>query len=141
MSRKALQLDELLQKRKVIITCGTGGVGKTTLSAAIALRAALLGRKTVVITVDPAKRLATSLGIAALGDHPTDLTAHVEAAAARLRAQGAPAPSRIAGSLSAIMPDTRRTFEELVKDLGFSDQGASRLVNNPIFRIFAREFS
>src|SRR5690242_1877172 len=67
-------IDHILTHRKILITCGTGGVGKTTLSAAIAIRAAMLGKKAVVITIDPAKRLANSLGLHFLGDQPTDLT-------------------------------------------------------------------
>ena len=67
-------IDQAIAKRKIIVTCGTGGVGKTTLSAAVAFRAAMLGKRTVVITIDPAKRLATSLGMKTLGDDPVDLT-------------------------------------------------------------------
>jgi anion-transporting ArsA/GET3 family ATPase len=67
-------VDAIINRRKIIITCGTGGVGKTTLSAAIAIRAAMLGKRVVVITIDPAKRLAHSLGLESLSDHPTDLT-------------------------------------------------------------------
>mgnify|MGYP000113647252 CR=1 FL=1 len=52
-----------IEGRRVLITCGTGGVGKTTVSASLAVRAALAGKRVVVITIDPAKRLATSLGL------------------------------------------------------------------------------
>ncbi|MBI3533887.1 MAG: ArsA family ATPase, partial [Deltaproteobacteria bacterium] len=50
-------MNSLFQRRKIIITCGLGGVGKTTLSAALGIRAALAGKNTIVITIDPAKRL------------------------------------------------------------------------------------
>jgi anion-transporting ArsA/GET3 family ATPase len=63
-------IDEVLRQRAIIVTCGTGGVGKTTVSAALGMRAALLGRRAAVITIDPAKRLATSLGLAHVGDEP-----------------------------------------------------------------------
>ena len=59
-------IDAALARRRILVTCGTGGVGKTTLSAAIALRAALSGRRTVVVTIDPAT--GTSTGIGALTD-------------------------------------------------------------------------
>lgn len=128
--------------RKVIITCGTGGVGKTTLSAAIAVRAAIEGRKVVVITIDPAKRLANSLGLTRLGDEPHELTEAVRAAFERARAAGRPGlPERLTGSISAIVPDTRKTFELFVRELAPSEALAQRVMRNPIFQIFAKEFS
>jgi anion-transporting ArsA/GET3 family ATPase len=135
-------IDGALQQRRILITCGTGGVGKTTVSAALALRAALLGRKAVVVTIDPAKRLATSLGMEELGDHPTDLTPQIRAALESARASGVQGlPSQLTGSLDAIMPDTRRTFEAFVSMLAPNPGLADRVMRNPIFQIFAREFS
>lgn len=130
-------IDAILKSRRILITCGTGGVGKTTLSASIALRSALQGRRTVVITVDPAKRLATSLGLDELGDHPTDLTEQVREAARRIR----PELADFTGSLEAIIPDTRRTFESFIQSLSTSREIAERVIRNPIFQIFAKEFS
>lgn len=123
-------ISRLIETRKTIITCGTGGVGKTTLSAAIALKAALAGKKTLVITIDPAKRLATSLGIQGLGHAPEDLTEHIRAFA-----------PQITGSLEALMPDTRKTFETFVQSLAPDRSTAKRVTQNPIFQIFAKEFS
>ena len=138
-------MDQVLQRRKMVITCGTGGVGKTTLSAAIAIRAAMLGRKTVVITIDPAKRLAQSLGLRNLGDQPTDLTEALRNAYASVRQNHpgtlAKEPTQISGTLAAIMPDTRQAFEAFVKELAPSPQSAERVMKNPIFQIFAKEFS
>lgn len=128
-------------KRKILIHCGTGGVGKTTVSAARGLLSALRGDRAVVVTLDPAKRLATSLGLEGLGDQPTDLTPHLKVALQKLRSQDFDVPETVPGSLHALMPDTRRTFEQLVVDLGFSAEGAEKLIKNPIFEIFAREFS
>ena len=54
---------KLLKEKKIVICCGSGGVGKTTTAAAVAVRAACQGYKTIVLTIDPAKRLANSLGI------------------------------------------------------------------------------
>lgn len=126
-----MTIDEILARRKIIVTCGTGGVGKTTLSAALGIRAALAGRNCVVVTVDPAKRLKTSLGMAALGDAPTDLTPQLKAIAGE----------RIKGRLAAIVPDTRATFESFVRGLSPNSATAQRILANPIFEIFAREFS
>jgi len=135
-------IDQILQERKILITCGTGGVGKTTLSAAIAFRAALLGKKTVVITIDPAKRLATSLGLDELGDHPTDLTPALRRAWEKAKAAGAQGlPSEFKGTLAAIIPDTRRTFENFVAELAPTPEVERRVIENPIFQIFAKEFS
>ena len=67
-----LDIDKIIGDReiKIIICCGSGGVGKTTTSAAIALRAAEAGRKVVVLTIDPARRLAQSLGVGELDNTP-----------------------------------------------------------------------
>ena len=134
------QIDSTLMQRKILITCGTGGVGKTTLSAALALRAATLGKKAAVVTIDPAKRLSQSLGIQTLGNHPTDLTPEIQAA--YRRSLQTPRPfSEPRGTLAAIMPDTRRTFEDFVAELAPNPQTQSRILQNPIFKIFAKEFS
>jgi anion-transporting ArsA/GET3 family ATPase len=129
-------IDQALLTRRIIVTCGTGGVGKTTLSAAMAMRAALLGKRAVVITIDPAKRLATSIGLDTLGDKPTDLTPQVKAAFAATN----PA-ARDIGSLSAIIPDTHETFRTFVQELAPNPETAQRVLNNPIFQIFSQEFS
>lgn len=137
------KIDEILSKRRIIVTCGTGGVGKTTLSAAVAIRAALQGKRTVVITIDPAKRLATSLGMKELGDRPTDLTPVLSKALAEALAKGTKTSFSLdrIGSLEAIIPDTRHTFESFVQDLAPDPRVAERVIRNPIFQIFAKEFS
>lgn len=123
-------IDAILRKRKILISCGTGGVGKTTVSAALALRAATFGKRTCVITIDPAKRLATSLGMRVLGDEPTDLTPQLKRLA-----------PECTGTLHAVMPDTRTTFEDFVHSLAPNPAIAQRVMRNPIFQIFAKEFS
>ena len=137
-------IDQTLQTKRVIITCGTGGVGKTTLSAALGIRAALQGKRTVVVTIDPAKRLATSLGITGLGDQPTDLTPQIRAALEKAKlSQHLPddLPNQMTGTLAAIVPDTRKTFETFVRELAPSEAAAEKVMRNPIFQIFAKEFS
>ncbi len=167
------KIDDIIHSRKILITCGTGGVGKTTLSAAIAMRAALLGKKVVVITIDPAKRLANSLGLHVLDDQPTDLTPQIRAVVDKVNAISGKSDSGISGdsssgdskdvskksnqdftknftgnlkgnfkgSLVAIVPDTRKTFENFVTELSPNQAVADRVMNNPIFQIFAKEFS
>lgn len=142
-------IDEAIANRRILITCGTGGVGKTTLSAAIAIRAALLGKRTVVVTIDPAKRLANSLGLMTLSDQATDLTPLIRKAYQNYKP--APktsqsfgeitSPPEMGGTLAAIVPDTRRTFENFVRELAPSSDTAERVMQNPIFQIFAKEFS
>ncbi|MEO7163018.1 MAG: ArsA family ATPase, partial [Bdellovibrionia bacterium] len=141
-------IDAIIKSRKILITCGTGGVGKTTLSAAIAMRAALLGKKVVVITIDPAKRLANSLGLHVLDNQPTDLTPQIKAVVDKVnatvavtKAADSEIPTDFKGSLVAIVPDTRKTFENFVTELAPNQAVADRVMNNPIFQIFAKEFS
>jgi anion-transporting ArsA/GET3 family ATPase len=83
---------------RVVVCCGAGGVGKTTTAAAMALRAAEYGRTVVVLTIDPAKRLAQALGINDLGNSP----------------QRVPLAPEVPGKLYAMMLDMRRTFDEMV---------------------------
>jgi anion-transporting ArsA/GET3 family ATPase len=83
---------------RVVVCCGAGGVGKTTTAAAMALRAAEYGRTVVVLTIDPAKRLAQALGISDLGNSP----------------QRVPLAPEVPGQLYAMMLDMRRTFDEMV---------------------------
>jgi anion-transporting ArsA/GET3 family ATPase len=130
-------IDQALLSRRIIVTCGTGGVGKTTLSSALAFRAALLGKRAVVITIDPAKRLATSLGLKSLGDQPTDLTPQLRASLEKAR----PGSSRGIGTVAAIIPDTHETFRAFAYELAPNPETAERALNNPIFQIFSQEFS
>ena len=97
---KPLDIDRLLDDRsvRVLVCCGSGGVGKTTTAAALALRAADRGRHVVVLTIDPAKRLAQSLGLTQLDNDPKPV-AGVEGT----------------GSLDAMMLDMKRTFDEFVE--------------------------
>src|ERR1700712_3132817 len=97
-----LDVDALLDDRRteIIVCCGSGGVGKTTTSAALALRAAERGRKVVVLTIDPARRLAQSMGIEALDNAPRPVPG--------VTGMGS-------GSLDAMMLDMKRTFDEVVQ--------------------------
>lgn len=114
----------LVRDRHIIVCVGTGGVGKTTLAASIALAGARLGRRVAVLTIDPARRLADALGIDELGNQPTDLPR------ARLDALGVPPEGRLA----ALMLDMKRTFDELVARFADSEQARERILGNRIYQ-------
>ena len=117
----SLDIDPLLADAKVIVCCGSGGVGKTTTAAALALHAAERGRRTVVLTIDPARRLAQSMGLVELGNHPS-------------RVPG------VAGELDAMMLDMKRTFDEIV--LAHSDPGrAEQIFANPFYQSLSSSFA
>ncbi|RJO63204.1 MAG: ArsA family ATPase [Myxococcales bacterium] len=116
--------DDILAKR-LIVCCGSGGVGKTTTSAAIALEAARLGKRTLVITIDPAKRLAQSLGLESLDDTEREVPLTKLAAG---RAAG--------GSLHAAMLDTQVSLDALIDRIAAGPEQAARIKANKIYRQF-----
>ncbi|MCU1500178.1 MAG: arsenite efflux ATP-binding protein ArsA [Acidimicrobiales bacterium] len=122
-----LDVDALLDDpaRAIIVCCGSGGVGKTTTSAALALRAAERGRKVVVLTIDPARRLAQSMGIEALDNTPRPVPG-VDPAAG--------------GSLDAMMLDMKRTFDEVVQGQA-SPEKAAQILSNPFYIAVSSSFA
>jgi anion-transporting ArsA/GET3 family ATPase len=123
----ALDVDALLDDRRtgIIVCCGSGGVGKTTTSAALALRAAERGRKVVVLTIDPARRLAQSMGIEALDNTPRPVTDVDQAAG---------------GSLDAMMLDMKRTFDEVVESQAAPEK-ARQILENPFYIALSSSFA
>lgn len=113
-----------LREKRVVVCVGCGGVGKTTVSAALALQAAREGRRALVLTIDPARRLADALGIEALGNDPTPIPRAV------LETLGVPAE----GSLDAAMLDMKRTFDDLVGRLAADDRAREELLSNRIYQ-------
>ncbi len=103
---------------RVLVTVGTGGVGKTTVSAALGLEAARRGKRVLVLTIDPAKRLADALGISELSHEPRELELPVAGG----------------GSLAAMVLDTKRTFDELVMRFSPDVESRERILANPIYR-------
>ena len=106
------------------VCVGCGGVGKTTVAASIALEAARRGRRALVLTIDPARRLADALGTDGIGNEPSELPR------AALDALGIPEE----GSLSAVMLDMKRTFDDLVERFAESPDARERILENPIYQ-------
>jgi anion-transporting ArsA/GET3 family ATPase len=122
-----LDVDRLIDDRRtrIIVCCGSGGVGKTTTAAAVGLRAAERGRHVVVLTVDPARRLAQSMGLSDLDNTPR------------------PVPGVGAtegGSLHAMMLDMKRTFDEIVEAHADPDR-ATQILANPFYQSLSSSFA
>ncbi|HWS45874.1 MAG TPA: ArsA-related P-loop ATPase [Acidimicrobiia bacterium] len=120
-------LDELISARHVVICCGTGGVGKTTTAAVLALEAARRGRNSCVVTIDPARRLADALGVEHLTNQPTEIEPEL---------WNGDAGTDIVpgGRLSALMLDTKSTFDNLVNRNATSPEQARRILDNTFYR-------
>jgi anion-transporting ArsA/GET3 family ATPase len=121
----AESLAKILRKQSVLICCGSGGVGKTTTSAALALQAALMGRKAVVCTIDPARRLANSLGITELGNEVVQVDPE------RFAQAGLGQPE---GSLHALMLDSKRTFDRLIERYAKDPERRKRILENRFYQ-------
>jgi len=112
-----------LLERRILVCVGSGGVGKTTTAAALALAAARRGKRTLVLTIDPAKRLANSLGLTALGHQ-------VQEVPRQLVRAGAPSDK---GELHAMMLDQKTAFDEVVQRHAKDPAAVQRVLANPIY--------
>lgn len=112
-------LGEALRNARVLVCAGTGGVGKTTVSAALAIRAAQAGRRTLVLTIDPARRLADALGLERLGSEPAPVSLGED---------------REPILLEALMLDPKPTFDGLVERLAPDAASRARVLDNKIYR-------
>ncbi|MEJ7635391.1 ArsA-related P-loop ATPase [Aeromicrobium sp.] len=119
-------MDHLLGDRttEIIVCCGSGGVGKTTTAAALALRAAEQGRKVCVLTIDPARRLAQAMGLTELDNTPRPVK--------DIGAEG--------GSLDAMMLDMKRTFDEVV-EAHATPEKAQQILANPFYVALSSSFA
>ena len=122
---RVLDVDPLLDdpETRIVVCCGSGGVGKTTTAAALGLRAAERGRKVVVLTIDPARRLAQSMGIDSLDNTPR-------------RVKGVDGD----GELHAMMLDMKRTFDEIVEAHADGERAAA-ILNNPFYQSLSAGFA
>jgi anion-transporting ArsA/GET3 family ATPase len=120
---RKLDIDALLAdpQTHIVVTCGSGGVGKTTTAAAMGLRAAAAGRRTVVLTIDPARRLAQSMGLTELDNTPR-----------RVKDAG--------GELFAMMLDMKRTFDEVVSAHSTPER-AAQIFANPFYQALSSSFA
>ena len=113
---------DLVLEKRIVICAGSGGVGKTTTAAALGLTGARSGRRTLVLTIDPARRLASSLGLPQLDQEerrvPDDLVK----------------PTGERGALHAMMLDQRRTFDELIARYATDPDVRARLLENRIYK-------
>ncbi len=118
-------LDAVIDDHRILICAGSGGVGKTTTAASIAVRAALRGRRTVVMTIDPAKRLANSLGIRELGGKP----------------QAVKHPDLGDAALSAMMLDQKGAWDQLVERHAPSAEARDKILENRFYENLSQTFA
>src|SRR5438128_3348306 len=124
-------ITEQLAGLEIVIACGSGGVGKTTMSAALGIGiAAKYDKRVLVLTVDPAKRLATALGIKGIGNDPVLISR------SRLRRAGAPA----GGELSAAMLDMKSTWDRMVERYAPDRKAAARILSNRFYQRISDAF-
>lgn len=119
-----MNIDELLREKQVVVCCGAGGVGKTTVSASLAVAAARMGRRVLVITIDPSKRLAETLGVSRNPVEPVEISGE------RLTAIGVEPP----GSLAAWMLDPGLVADSVVKRFSKSKEEERSLLGNRMYK-------
>lgn len=131
-----LAVDALLDdpKTRIIVCCGAGGVGKTTTAAALGVRAAERGRKVVVLTIDPARRLAQSMGIDSLDNTPRRVKG------VGTGDDGGDGDGGDGGELHAMMLDMKRTFDEIVEAHADGER-AQAILANPFYQSLSAGFA
>jgi len=113
-----------IEDRRLVVCVGSGGVGKTTAAAAIGIQAAIQGRRAIVVTIDPARRLANSLGLEALGNDERAIPLE------KFTACGV----HPKGTLHAMMLDTRKTFDEVIWRVSPDEETRRRVLGNRVYR-------
>lgn len=117
-------LEPIVRTKQVIVCCGAGGVGKTTTAAAIGLAAAAMGRRALVLTIDPARRLAEAMGIPEAARAPSPVPRE------RLAALGVP----LGGELHAWMLNPEHVFETMVRRLAGDERRVAEILNNRLYQ-------
>jgi len=131
MSEAAGAIERLLSEREIVVTCGPGGVGKTTTAAALgAMAASRLGGKVLVLTVDPARRLANALGIEGIGNDVVEVPASVFEAVGETPL----------GSLSAAMLDTKQSWDALIAQHAPDSATREKILENPLYQNLTGRF-
>lgn len=113
-------MESLFAAHRILLTCGTGGVGKTTLAAALGLAGARAGKRTLVLTIDPARRLADALGLKTFSDQAQRVWPHGK--------------TKSAGSLDAMMLDVKRTFDRVIERYAPDRRTAQTILKNPLYQ-------
>src|SRR5581483_9756564 len=125
-----MTLRELVDRHRIIVSAGSGGVGKTTVAASLALWGAIGGRRAVVLTIDPARRLATSLGVEALGSEPHEIPREL------FRRQGIEPK----GTLAAMMLDQKGAWDALVERHAPAE-ARERILGNRFYQHLSQTFA
>lgn len=126
-----MSLAPLLREHRIVVCVGSGGVGKTTCAAALALYGAMHGRRSMVLTIDPARRLAQSLGMEALGSDGEKISPELLAAAG----------VEISGSLSAGMLDQKSAWDDFIARHAPSQEACRAILDNDFYQHLSRSFA
>ena len=130
-ARAGADVAELVREHRIVVCAGSGGVGKTTTAATIALWGAIQGRNAIVLTIDPARRLADSLGVGPIGNTPVAVPESVMGALGR----------EVRGTLSAMMLDQKGSWDELVERHVPSPEARQRIFDNRFYQQLSQSFA
>ena len=125
-----MSLRDLLRRKSLLVCVGPGGVGKTTVAAALGLQAARMGRKTLVLTIDPARRLAAMLGLDGLDDAVRTVPTQVID----------PTGAGGCAQLDAAMLDTHASYDALIERIATDPEHRQRILDNRLYRVMSRSF-
>ncbi|MFM7736544.1 MAG: ArsA family ATPase, partial [Alphaproteobacteria bacterium] len=125
------RIAELVRSHRIVVCAGSGGVGKTTTAASLALWGAMQGRHAIVLTIDPARRLADSLGIGPIGNTPVRVSPETFARAGL----------EVPGTLNAMMLDQKGSWDELVERHAPTVEARERILQNRFYKQLSQSFA